>query len=62
MYEMTYNEQPSYGGGKTSITSSEHIVDFIRRHGSPGNREIKGVGIDIPLKQFTTRALQEKSY
>ena len=62
MYEITYNEQPSYGGGKTSIPSAEHIVDFIRRHGSPGNRDIKGVGINIPLKQFTTRALQEKSY
>jgi hypothetical protein len=44
------------------MPSSEHIVDFIRRHGSPGNREIRGVGITIPLKQFTTRALQENSY
>ena len=38
------------------------VLDFIRRHGSPGNREIKGVGINIPLKQFTTRALQEHTY
>lgn len=62
LYELTYNEVPSAVGCKVSMPSSEHIVDFIRRHGSPGNREIKSVGIDIPLKQFTTRALQEKSY
>jgi hypothetical protein len=62
MYEMCYNEYPSYGGGKTQLPNAEHTVDFIRHHGSPGNREIKGVGIEIPLKQFTTRALQEKSY
>lgn len=62
MYEMCYNEYPSYGGGKTPMPNAEHIVDFLRCHGSLGNREIKGVGIDIPLKQFTTRALQEKTY
>ena len=62
MYEITYNEVPSAAGCKTSMPSSEHIVDFIRRHGSPGNREMRGVGITIPLKQFTTRALQEKTY
>ena len=62
MYEMTYNEVPSTAGCKTSMLSSEHIVDFIRKHGSPGNREMRGVGISIPLKQFTTRALQVKTY
>jgi len=62
MYELTYNEVPSAAGCKTSMPSSEHIVDFIRKHGSPGNREMRGVGITIPLKQFTTRALQEKTY
>jgi len=62
MYEITYNEVPSAAGCKTAMPSSEHIVDFIRRHGSPGNREIRGVGITIPLKQFTTRALQEATY
>jgi len=62
IYEMCYNEYPSYVGGKTPMPNAEHIVDFIRRHGSLGNREIKGVGIEIPLKQFTTRALQEKTY
>jgi len=62
LYEMTHNEVTSAVGVKTAMPSTEHIVDLIRRHGSPGNREIRGVGITIPLKQFTTRALQERTY
>jgi hypothetical protein len=62
MYEFGLNEYPSYGGGRTAIINSEHIIDFIRRHGSPATRDVRGVGIEIPLKQFTTRNMQEKSY
>lgn len=62
MYEMCYNEYPSHGGGTTQMPNAEHTVDFIRHHGSPGNRDIRSIGADIPLKRFTTRALQEKSY
>jgi hypothetical protein len=62
LFEMCRDEYPSYGGGKTVMPTAEHTIDFIRRHGSPGNREIKEIGKDIPLKQFTTRALQEKTY
>ncbi len=62
MYEMFYNEYPSYGGQKTAIFNGEHIFDFIRRHGSPGNREIKGIGIDIPLTKFQVKSLKQRSY
>lgn len=62
LYEITHTEYVNVSGGKTSMPSSEHIVDFIRRHGSPANRDIRGIGLNIPLKQYTTRALQEKTY
>ncbi len=62
MYEMFANVYPSYGGGQTAIFNGEHIVDFIRRHGSPGNREIKGIGIDIPLTLFQVKSLKQRSY
>lgn len=62
LFELCRNEYPSANGGKTVMPTSEYTVDFIRFHGSPGNREIKEVGKDIPLKQYTTRALQEKTY
>jgi hypothetical protein len=62
LFEMCREEYPSYGGEKTVMPTAETTIDFIRRHGSPGNREIKEVGKNISLKQFTTRALQEKTY
>lgn len=62
LFELCRDEFPSANGGKTVMPTSEYTIDFIRRHGSPGNREIKEVGKDIPLKQYTTRALQEKTY
>ncbi len=62
MYELFYTEFPSYGGQTTPIFNSEHIVDFLRSHGSCSKREVKAVGIEIPLKQFRTQALKEKSY
>ena len=62
MYELFYNEFPSYGGDTTPIFNSEHIIDFIRRHGSCSIRTMKGVGIEIPLKLFRTQSLKDKSY
>jgi hypothetical protein len=62
MYEMFHNEYPSHGGAVTAIFNGEHIVDFIRRHGSPGNREMKGIGIDIPLTLFQVKSLSQRSY
>lgn len=62
MYEMFAAEYPSPGGQKTALFNGEHIVDFIRHHGSPGNREIRGIGIDIPRSLFQTKSLRVKSY
>ncbi len=62
LFEMCKDEYPSAGGGKTVMPTTEHTIDFIRRHGSPGDRDIKEIGKPISLKQFTTRALQEKTY
>jgi hypothetical protein len=62
MYEFGYDEFPSYGGQTTPIFTSEHIVDFLRRHGSTSVRNVQSVGTDIPLTQFQTKALKEKSY
>jgi len=62
MYEMFTNEYPSYGGEKTAIFNGEHVVDFIRRHGSPGAREMKGVGIDLPPDMFQVKSLKKRSY
>ena len=62
LYEFCHHEFPSHGGGKTAMPNAEHIVDIIRRHGSPAVREIMQVGGDIPLKQFTVNSLREKTY
>jgi hypothetical protein len=62
LFEMFYNEQPSYGGQKTAFFNSEHIVDFIRRHGSPNHRDVKTIGLDIPLTLYRTKSLKERSY
>jgi len=62
MYEFGYNEHPSYGGEMTPIFNTEHIIDFLRRHGSTSLRGIQEVGVDIPLTQFRTKSLKEKSY
>jgi hypothetical protein len=62
MYEFGYDEFPSYGGQTTPIFTSEHIVDFLRLHGSTSVRNVQSVGTDIPLTQFQTKALKEKSY
>jgi hypothetical protein len=62
MYEFGYNEYPSYGGQTTTVFNSEHIVDFLRYHGSTSLRNVLSVGTDIPLTQFRTKALKEKSY
>lgn len=62
MYEFGYSEFPSYGNQTTPIFNTEHIVDFLRSHGSPSKRGIKAVGIDIPTKLFQTKSLKQKSY
>jgi len=62
LFEMCKDEYPSHAGGKTVMPTTEHTIDFIRKHGSPGDRDIKEIGKPISLKQFTTRALQEKTY
>ncbi len=62
LYELGYIEEPSYGDSKTASKSSEHIVDLIRRHGSPGNTELRGVGIELPASMFEVRNLQKTTY
>jgi hypothetical protein len=62
MYEMFQNEYPSHGDSVTAVFNGEHIVDFIRRHGSPGNREIRGIGVDIPRTLFQVKSLSQRSY
>lgn len=62
LFEQLYNEYPSYGGEKTAFFSGDHIVDFIRRHGSADRRIVKEIGIDIPLTLYRTKSLKERSY
>lgn len=62
MMEMPYHEVPSSGGEKTSIVNGDNIIDFIRRHGSPGKREDRGTGIEIPLEKFQVKSLKVKTY
>jgi hypothetical protein len=61
-YEMFYNEYPTALGQKAAYMTCEHTVDFIRHHGSPSKYIIKGISIDIPLDQYQTKSLKEKSY
>jgi hypothetical protein len=62
MYELFYDEYPTASGGKTSLFSGEHVVDFIRHHGSPTIRKMKDVGASIRPDFFQTKSLKEKSY
>lgn len=62
MYEMFYNEYPTAIGQKAAYMSYEHILDFIRHHGSDSKYTIKGLSIDIPLDLYQTKSLREKSY
>jgi hypothetical protein len=62
MYEMFYNEYPTVLGQKVAYMSCEHTVDFIRHHGSPSKYTIKGLSLEIPLDQYQTKSLREKSY
>ena len=62
MYELFYDEYPNASGGKTSLFSAEHVVDFIRHHGSPTIREMKNVGAYIRPDYFQTKSLKDKSY
>ncbi|MCP4714796.1 MAG: DUF1329 domain-containing protein, partial [Deltaproteobacteria bacterium] len=62
MYELFYDEYPLPNGGKVSVFSGEHIVDFIRGHGTCDIRELREVGKDIPLDLFQTKSLKQKSY
>lgn len=62
MYEFCYNEHPSADNGTTSIYNAEHIVDFIRQHGSLATRTMQGIGIDIPLDLFRVRSMRKRSY
>jgi hypothetical protein len=61
-FEFGYDEFPGYGGEMVTITSAEHWVDLIRRHGSVGQYEIKKVGIDLPKKMFSIAQLQQQTY
>jgi len=62
MYEFGFDEFPSYGGQTTPIFNTEHIVDFLRNHGSASKRGIKEVGLEIPTTLFRTKSLKQKSY
>ncbi len=62
MYEMFWNVYPGYDNQQTAFFNAEHIVDLIRRHGSPATREVRGVGIEIPLDMFQVRNLQKTTY
>jgi hypothetical protein len=62
LFEQLYNEYPSYGGEKTAFFSGDHIVYFIRRHGSADRRIVKEIGIDVPLTLYRTKSLKERSY
>jgi len=55
MYEFGFDEFPSYGGQTTPIFNTEHIVDFLRNHGSASKRGIKEVGLEIPTTLFRTK-------
>ena len=59
---MFYNDYPTNLGQKAAYMSCEHTVDFIRHHGSPSKYTIKGLSLDIPLDQYQTKSLREKSY
>lgn len=62
MYELFYDEYPNATGSKTSLFTGEHVVDFIRHHGSPTIRTMKDVGAYIRPDYFQTKSLKEKSY
>jgi hypothetical protein len=62
MYEMFYNEYPTVLGQKAAYMSCEHTIDFIRNHGSTSKYTIKGLSLEIPLDQYQTKSLKEKSY
>jgi len=62
IYELFYDEYPLPNGGKASLFSGEHVVDFIRGHGTCDIRELKDVGQDIRLDFFQTKSLKQKSY
>jgi hypothetical protein len=61
-YEMFYNEYPMANGQKAAYMSVEQTMDFIRHHGSPSKYSKHKLGVDIPLTQYQTSALKEKSY
>lgn len=61
-FELGYNEFPGYGGELVTMTSAEHWVDLIRRHGSVGQYEIKKIGTDLPKKLFSIAQLQQQTY
>ena len=62
MYELFYDEYPMPNGGKTALFSGEHVVDFIRSHGTCDIRELKEVGKPIRPDFFQTKSLKQKSY
>jgi len=62
MYELFYDEYPTECGEKAAVYSAEHVVDFIRKHGSPSIRTMKKVGAHIRPDYFQTKSLKMKSY
>ncbi len=62
MYELFYDEYQTAKGEKTAVFSAEHVVDFIRRNGSPTIREMKEIGTYIRPDYFQTKSLKDKSY
>ncbi|MBW1888352.1 MAG: outer membrane lipoprotein-sorting protein, partial [Deltaproteobacteria bacterium] len=48
--------------GTIPVQHGSTIVDLIRRHGSPGHEREVLCGTDIPLNQFSIRALEKRAY
>ncbi len=62
MYEMFYSVYPSAGNQKTPSYNSEHIMDYIRSHGSDSKREMLELGAEIRTDLFQVKSLKQKSY
>jgi len=62
MYEMFYKVYKSKLGNEIVTYSSEHILDYIRAHGTASYRDMKELNADIPPDLFQVKSLKQKSY
>lgn len=62
-YEMSQNMIKGYPEkGQIAIQQGSAYVDLIRRHGSPGTEKSVVCGLDIPLSEYSLRALEKRGY